>query len=252
MKTMRKGKLSLIVKIASVLACFAIASVGFASWWIINYPEAKEYNQGSFNAYTVSEKEITFGDVTAVGDANIVFGKPANTQTTTKWLGSSDVDNENLTAVLKFDVTLDSTDSDALNTYLKTIDVEFNTGDTYAGLVGSGYVAAPTVSYRVGGDDSDVTIDFSPINVVDGKYSIEAPDTKTATIYLKFDFGWGTATNEQNPYDYFNGQTYSAELAGQAKTMLEAIGGVVQPDGTVVGGINSQKYNVKITATPKN
>lgn len=249
MKTMRKGKLSLIVKIASVLACFAIASVGFASWWIINYPEAKEYNQGSFNAYTVSEKEITFGDVTAVGDANIVFGKPANTQTTTKWLGSSDVDNENLTAVLKFDVTLDSEDNDALNTYLETIDVEFNTGDAYAGLVGSGYVAAPTVSYKIGDDTTEYTTLTAGS---DGKYSIEAPTDKTATIYLKFDFGWGTATNEQNPYDYFNGQTYSAELAGQAKTMLEAIGGVVQSDGTVVGGINSQKYNVKITATPKN
>ena len=252
MKTMRKGKLSLIVKIASVLACFAIASVGFASWWIINYPEAKEYSAGSFNAYTVSEKEITFGDVTAVGNANIVFGTPASTSTTTKWLGSNDVATENLTAVLKFDVTLDSADRDALNTYLSTIDVKFNAGDVYAGLVGNTYVAAPVVSYRVGGEDTDVKTGFTELTATDGKYSIAAPDTKTATVYLKFDFGWGEATEGKNPYDYFNGQTYTAQLAEQAKTMLEAIGGVAQPDGTVIGGINSQKYNVTITATPKN
>lgn len=252
MKTMRKGKLSLIVKIASVLACFAIASVGFASWWIINYPEAKEYSAGSFNAYTVSEKEITFGDVTAVGNANIVFGTPASTSTTTKWLGSNDVATENLTAVLMFDVTLDSNDGDALNTYLSTVDVKFNAGDVYAGLVGNTYVAAPVVSYKIDDGEYTAVVDNNTDDGNDFTFSIAAPDTKTATVYLKFDFGWGEATEGKNPYDYFNGQTYTAQLAEQAKTMLEAIGGVAQPDGTVIGGINNNTYSVHISATPKN
>lgn len=243
MKATRKNKLSLSIKIAAILSCLAIVSVGFASWWIINYPGTKEFKTGSFTVYSVDEKNIEFSDITAVGSANVVFGKPASPNQTTKWLGTTKVDNESLTAVLKLDVTLTSKESDALNDYLKTIDVKY-VGGAHDGLVSSNYLAAPVISYRVGGSDSDVTTGFTTASGT--TFTIDAPDAKTATIYLKFEFKWGTVTENTNPYDYFNAQEQTdnnpVTNKTEKQTALDMLGAIAALKGN---------YEVHVSATKK-
>ena len=64
----RKGKFTLGMKIASILSCIALVSVGFASWWIIRLP-SPETKGGSFEVYSVDEKKINYTDVKFVTEA---------------------------------------------------------------------------------------------------------------------------------------------------------------------------------------
>ncbi len=238
MKATKKIKFSLGMKIVSILSCLAIVSVGFASWWIVNLPAEKATATGSFTVYSVSEKNITFGDVEGT-DTAIIFGQPANTETKTTWLGKTKVENENLTAIISIPVTLsnsdDSSSDDKLADYVSSITVEFDAGAQYTTLVSSEYLADPTFQYSTDGTnytDANAT-------VTSGKTSFEVsvPTTeelKTATIYVKVTFGWGAVTGGANPYDYFNQKT-ATEVVKEgetttykdlAKAMLEAIHGL--------------------------
>ena len=75
MKTLKRKnrKLALGVKIASLLSCVAIASVGFAGWIIVGNPSV-DVSSGTLNAYTVSESGLTLTKATDATE-NIVFGK---------------------------------------------------------------------------------------------------------------------------------------------------------------------------------
>ena len=236
MKATIKSRFSLGMKIVGLLSCLAIVSVGFAAWWIINYPGEKSYETGSFTVYAVNEKDITFTDITAEGDATIVFGAPEE-PTTISWLGYTDVAEQKLSAILKFTVAINT--SEALSTYLDAINVDFNPGAAFS-AVDAKYVGAPKVYYQIGSTSGSWT------ELTENK--IPAPDTNTADVYLKFDFSWGSATKGENPYNYFNelGMDDAHEsISGQtnkqvAKTMLQTI-----------NGLSTNNYSVKITAAPK-
>ena len=235
MKATRKIKFSLGIKIASILSCLAIVSVGFASWWIINYPEAVEYSEGSFEVYAINRKEIKFDGLGVADDSNpqIVFGHPGSG--TTSWLGySTSVLQENLSTILKFNITLTTNESDKLSDYLSSVDVTLNTG-AY-GDIDAKYVAPAKVSYRVGteGEFAEITPDDN------GVYKITGLDYQTADIYLKLDFGWGSQTEGQNPYTYYNNETYTDDLATKATDML-----------TAINGLAGNTYTVTIDTTAK-
>lgn len=268
MKKTRKIKFTLGMKIASVLCCVALLSVGFASWWIVNYPTQKT-ESGNFVVYSISTKNITISEPTFLTDdtqdAEIVFGYPAGGTTT--WLGytSSTQDStngvapEDLSATLEFSVTVDDANAQ-LSTFLNNIYVEFDAGNTYDAAIGSG-VATPVVKYRTTTTKDSWDKDWSDADIPTATYTPSATSeavpakitlgdavmgAQTVYVQVQFTFGWNYLNQEggtqqtTNPYTYYNTQTYSDELAEGARTALSN-----------VWGLQGNTYNVKIYTDPK-
>ena len=237
MKTTIKTRFSLGMKIVGILSCLAIVSVGFAAWWIIKYPEPQSYESGSFTVYAVDEKEIQFTGITTQGNAEIVFGAPA-TPETEGWLGYNDMATENLTAIVKFTVSINGT-NDQLSKYLDGIDVTFDPGAAFETVNGN-YLAAPKVYYQIDKTDGEWT------ELTDGL--VPAPNKDVADVYLKFEFGWGEATEGKNPYNYFNGK----EVDQKHATITDKTNKDVATEMlTAINGLNTNKYRVQISANPK-
>lgn len=254
MKASRKSKFSLGMKIVCILSCIAIASVGFASWWIINYPQEEAYESGSFEVYAVNQKSVSFSDITAIGNANIIFGAPAE-PTTATWLGYTEyneeteptgIKEENLSAVLK--VTVSIANELTLKDYLNGVNVDFNAGDAFD-AVSQAYVGAPQVFYQIGGTEGEWTAADS------SDFTIAMPEASSADIYLKFVFSWGDATDGVNPYNYFNEKAiedihedFAQAAEAEQKTNKEVATAMLN----TISGLNTNTYNVKITAVPAN
>ena len=226
MKT-TKRKFSLGVKIASILSCVAVLSVGFASWLIVNVPTETNNTIGSFEVYEVKEKSVTLAydwgadsapdkdgednyTDAATTAAKIIFGKPASGTATNNWLRPEDgMANEKLTAKVKVTVG----NYDQLTNFSVSIDASAFSGiDT---LVGT-----PTVSYMnadgSGSVDTDDTAGLSKAELT----------AAGGVVVVVFTFSWGaefTPANAQdpvNPFFFYNNQKYSAEIASEAKTNL--------------------------------
>lgn len=254
----RKGKFTLGMKIASILSCIALVSVGFASWWIIQLPQTTT-KHGSFEVYEVETKQIKFDAikfVTEAGaddDANITFGYPAAT-VQNPWVGydSTGMSAEDLEAIMQFTVTLDSSkENDMISSYMSKINVELTIPSAYQErLVNTsaktGYVAVPVMYYRLGTSGNWTSTTPS----VDGaKYSIQidAPQNASQIIQVKFEFDWSYYYSEsanvitENPYTYFNGLgNYTEDREVAAKDVLDQIYKL----------LNAQ-FDIKLSSTPE-
>ena len=255
-------KLSLGMKIASILACLALVSVGFASWWIVRMPD-QQLEQGSFTVYGVETKEIAYPEdkikfVTEAGaedNAVIAFGKPTET-VNNPWLGfTEDMLVEDLYTVLQFDVTLTSSaQNDNINSYMENVKVDLTVPSTYTQKIvntsaKTGYVAAPKLYYRYGTSgtwlegDQDVEGDVYTI-------TIPAPTGKSQTVQVKFEFDWSyyygdddasIALVTENPYTYFNGLSN-----GYTTRRADAANGIL----TNINQVGNAQFGVKIYSTP--
>lgn len=236
-------KFSLGVKIASILSCVAVLSVGFASWLIVNIPTETNNTVGSFEVYTVVDESVTltydWGDdgeddfqkngenyvtdpsgnkvytTVATEKAKITFGKPSDADNSGWLRAGDDVDPEKLTA--KVEVTISNFAK--LTGFTASI-----TASAFSGLTGSStsgdtsddLLVTPTVRYltstgtNADGDDSG-SLDADELASVNG------------VVVVEFVFAWGAAFGGNNPYTYYNGQTYSAELGTQANKNLTDI-----------------------------
>ncbi len=241
MTATRKSRFSLSAKIASILACVAILSVGFASWWIVNLPETQKVESGSFTVYTVEEKNITISTAT-LNPASIIFGYDATG--TTKWLGhSDDVAAESLSATLTFTVAVDDTGA-KLSDFLDSVTIDLTTSEAYNNLVTSGYVANPVITCAQG------TVSGNNVTIDDADTLGVASLDVTATIT----FDWGTVTNGENPYVFFNDED-SKDSSG--------IGTGSHEDGTMtyaelasemlnkISGLGTEKYTIEVKANGK-
>ena len=260
--TMKKTtkKLSLGMKIASILACLALVSVGFASWWIIQFPQAKTINEGSFEVYSVDTKEITFENPTFTDGAEIVYGYN-NADPEYNWLGAdkysgtntSGVKPEKLSATLQFKVKLDDANGN-LDDYLSEIKVEFDAGTAYetamsanANYGGVVAVGAPTVEYRITKEASFTNEQFASCgqtyttaNNLAFTFAPPADCGDELLVEVKFTFAWGSTTNGQNPYEFFNQSQYEEGTAITAENFLKA-----------VYELNAQQaYKVTLSTTP--
>ena len=257
----RKIKFSLGMKIASILSCLALVSVGFASWWIIQLPQTTT-KHGSFEVYEVETKKIQFDAikfVTEAGaddDANITFGYPAAT-VQSPWVGydSTGMAPEDLEAIMQFNVTLTSGDSnDKISSYMKQVNIELTIPDAYKQRIvnatnKTGCVAVPVISYRLGTSGNWT----STTPTVDGaKYTIAITDAianKSQTIQVKFEFDWsyyytenGDTVITDNPYTYFNGLQggYSVDREIAAKAVLDEI-----------FNLGNAQFDIKLSSTPE-
>lgn len=259
----RKTKLGLSLKVISILSCVAILAVGFANWFIIRVQEPAPITEGAFQVYPVSNKYITF---TATNSGNwlsndkIIFGK--TTGVTPTWLMASGVDDAVLSTKLSFTVTLadqengtNATSDEAyLDDMLQTITVTLTPANATAtnGFVSAvttnNYLATPTVSAKYGTSKENVTTDLtnnvataynSATGVITMTFNVPV-DQKQIFVDVTFGFNWGQAFNGQNPYAYYNGQTYTDQLATTAYTALDNL-----------SKLSSSAYTIEIDSTLK-
>ena len=262
----RKFKFSLGIKIASILSCLALVSIGFASWWVISINKPAAASTGSFTVYEVEEKNvnITVDGTNGWTGAEIIFGKSTKTPATTPtWLLANDpnMKNQSLSATLKFNVKTDKAE-DKIGDFVNKVTVTFDLSKeevavpeaidadkkmTFAELfkyaMDQGYIAAPKISgtYGESGTISAVSYNGEAVTV-----EITDLGVQTVDVTVNFEFGWGSMTQKdganQNPFDYFNTVEYNTANKNNALAMLTAI--------DLLGDVQNA-YSVTIDATVK-
>lgn len=239
MKTVksRKRKFALSMKIAAMLSCIAIASVGFASWLIVIKPEDQSQS-GNITASTVSEKGLELSTSWVGSKNSIILGKPTGAANDGWLLAEGSIDEEVLSATLN--VTYKPVN---ITTAKITVDFLGHIGakpesaawneDTARLVAIKDYI---DVTVTVSGDGvSSVSKTYSSgleAIVIDltGLDAEEANNVeKTLTVLVKFSWKFG---ENVNPYTYYNGLANNAENRAAAKTALKAIYDAVHgPDG---------------------
>ena len=256
-------KLSLGMKIASILACLAIVSVGFASWWIIQYPETDTITEGSFEVYKVETKKITFENVTFIDGAEITYGY-TDADTTYNWLGAdkfvdaektpNGVKPEKLSSTLQFTVQLDDENGN-IDEYINTVKVDFDAGAAYETAMSANAelgnvvaVGTPTVQYRFTAEESFTNEQWknAPAYTTENNTSITfTPPTDCGAkllVQVKITFAWGGTTGGENPYEYYNNIQYSDGKALEAANFINAV--------KTLNAQQAQAYKITISTDP--
>ena len=242
----RKTHLGLSLKVISILSCVAILAVGFANWWIIKVNNPTPEVTGSFEVYTVEEKEITIRS--SITNANIIYGIPENYGSiTSKWLvannvgsGNGQMKTENLQATLTITVSADS--GIALNSILDTLTITL-ASNANLNSVAPENVAAPKI-YKDSVADANLKATYDETKGATITVSnAELGSSNTVTLTYIIQFGWGSITNGQNPYAYYNSSTngFTYETKGtEAFNLL-----------TAVNGLNGNSYKLTIASQTK-
>lgn len=266
----KKFKFSLGLKIATILSCVALVSMGFASWWIVSIKNNDGAQAGSFTVYEVEEKEVEV-TVDSWENETIVYGTSKKTPATTPtWLLAADSGMlpENLVATLTFTVSA----TENLDKLIGNVDVTFvpNTDSKtmFDNAIAAGYISAPVInaSYKTAtaatatdiySDPATQNKDFT-YNSSELKVSLpaEALVDGSVTVTVTFNFGWGAMTNGENPYDYFNTTTYDEEYSNDNFTFAGINGDKTNKAAALnmlatVKNLGSAGYNVVINAAVK-
>lgn len=271
MKKGRKIKFTLGMKIASILCCVALVSVGFAAWWIVEFPVAQKTEDGNFTVYSVESKKIIISEPEFLesDNADIIFGAPTaeeerNLSPNYHWLGHTGIDVEDLTATLQFSVSIEDDNTSILNTFIDNIYVEFNAGSKFNTLVANNQLAAPVVKYNVS-ETKDTTVDWSSATsggaysdtdglTIDISKNTEL-DHNTVWVQVRFEFGWASG---ENPYLTYNKLPYSVDNANAASKLLGDVDTALKATGepatkpTYVVTISTNPAGSETTAAPAN
>lgn len=257
----RKGKFTLGMKIASILSCIALVSVGFASWWIVQLPDPVTYENGSFTVYTVDTKNVIIENfkVKDNTEANVIFGKTSGV--TERWLlADEEVKAENLKVTFTFDVTLyDNYDPEAttntpdtdgsLKNFVGNIKLDFApTVETYldSAIKEAKYITAPVITYSYGSKTDKIT--YNPdaaTNTLD--IDMSGATSYTQQVTLTVEFKWGEAFGSKNPYEYFNDTSRNANGDSGVENYTWAEYAYKALDDIHTLGENT-KYNMTLTA----
>lgn len=201
----------------SILACLALIGVGFASWIISADTSATA--DGSFVVDTVTDKRlnatgrwitINGENVTSDDDsAKVSFGAPSSMDNANAWLTNDEAGAEKLTVVYELTVKTKADEPVAVTGLTDKEIVSVVSCDASY----TGYIVLPEVSVS---------------EVGNGVYR------------LTLTFSWGDKFGGKNPYEYYNGQTYSDSIASTALTDLQAI-----------NALNGAKFKLTINVTNK-
>lgn len=188
-KIMKKKSLSLLL---SGLLAVSLTGVGFASWYISQSVSEEKSGNIQVEEFVDASLEITNVSLT---EESFKFGAD-RTGIDDPWL-KNDGEGEVLTTVLTFDIT--NFDKAV------TLDITFEaTGGNYSTAVSDGYIVEPT--------NKTLTKD-------DLTTSANADGTTKVTVTYTYD--WGAKFGNENPYQYYNLQTKTDELAKEAQENME-------------------------------
>lgn len=224
-KYKRKSKTKTLALGIGILSSAAVVSTGFAAWIIAGGDSVT--GTGNISADEVVRKEH---NIVGLKDdlGSIFFGAPENSTTTYKFLNSSGEKKENLILAASFGVqNVETTLTDTKDSLITIFDdatetgtrfTEETTGDTsYKAAADKNYVAAlPTIIWGESGDKTapGVYINYN---------SMDTSETTKALFDLKIVFGWGSAFENQNPFDYYNGLDNTEANRDAAATALGAL-----------------------------
>lgn len=232
---MKKRTLGLII--AGVAAASMIGT-GFAAWVITG--NAKAESTGQFNVDVVEEKGITVTPTFATGADQINFFGPSDA--TTGWLTITGETREDLEADLGIAFTYSNAQASDFN-----IKITFTGNEAYDTAVSNNYIVAPVLT--VG------STTLTSGNAV----GLETLDS-TGSISLNIKFGWGSAFDGDNPYDFYNDNfeygdkvTKNAngtpEIDEESNTTIQA---VAKADLTALRALDQTQFTITIEVTPKN
>ena len=252
MKTVksRKRKFALSMKIAAMLSCIAIASVGFASWLIVIKPEDQSQS-GNITASTVSEKGLELSSSWVDSKNSIILGKP-DPVANDKWLIAEDsIAKEVLSATLNVTYKpVNITTARITVDFLGHIGAKPESGtwneDTARLVAIKDYIDVKVTVSGAGVASVSQTYSSGLEPIVINLTGLDAEGTnntvKTLTVLVEFSWKFGTGVN---PYTYYNGLANNAENRAAAKTALKAIYDAVH--GTDAATTDDLYFEVTVT-----
>lgn len=229
----KNNRISLGVKIACILACVALFSVGFAAWLILQ-PTVAEEKLGSFQVYAAQENNVSITVTEGTQDAKINFGAPASyVPGAVDWLyfddyvaSGEDATVEDLVATF----TVEYSSSINLDEAVARLYISFSVPETVKDMFKDGFfVAAPKLEYNTTSSNANAEgwVE-APYDADEGMatIAIDAPKATSATVYVRVTFGWGELTGGKNPITYFNtrganGDSAYVKTPGTDETAVE-------------------------------
>lgn len=226
-----KKNLTFIVAIFSFVA---LVGTGLASW-IVTRPTQNATQTGSVVTQTVTDKTVELGVNLATGeDGRIIFGAPeTKSDEYSEWLENDEaVDFEKLSVTL--DITVDgidnisNDDNDNVLFIFEIISAADSTNSELNAAAMANFESCKTKGYI---EEPQLKIGGQVISGSAGSWTIgkshftPVAETSKVSCQVTLEFSWGTAFGEtpENPYDYYNSQAYSEDLADEAVRVLEEI-----------------------------
>ena len=255
MKTVknRKRKFALGIKIAALCSCLALASVGFASWLVVQDPDATN-TAGNVNVALTAEADLIFDKPTptlGVGNGEyvpkFVFGRPADKGAVAiKWLVPQQVETEDMVeaysvsyaplnlptnTIAHFTLNFDGVTTSVVDGQTNYTDVNTR----LATLISKGYLTLTvtfgdqTVVYNDAKDGEENFTNALPAEGASVTYTVDWATLNAAalaaggkgTIDFSIQFAWGSAFDGKNPYVYYN--TLENPTAQQKEAALDVL-----------------------------
>ena len=239
----KASKLSLSVKLISILACVAVMSVGFASWLIVGVPETTTLADGSFEVYNVVDKTVTMSNESFTNSL-IKFGKPTENASTGWLVADGNVAVANLKATYTATYSAAAGDSVKINEAMSKVTVALASNTTLNSAITNGYLGAPLVFVYL--DDVLQNTEVADQTYDNGfSYDAVMPAESSVTLKVEFVFSFGEKFGNENPYTYFNTLEAGAKPDGSDKTNAQLAQEYLT--GLFTSGINNAHYTVTIT-----
>lgn len=228
---MKRKTLTLVL---CLLATFALASIGFASWIITNPDVTVEGTQvGDFTVYDAVDQSVglTYSfDKNVLDKTGFIFGKPADTSSVLNpWLTvSNDMAVEDLTVNMTLTVTNPTSLANDIKVYFY-VAKESN----LATAITNKYIKCENGTFA----NKTITIGGTPTEVYAVEITVSKADVSDGSHVVTFEFAWGDAfkleSSNVNPYFYYNSGNYQADAEETLDTLAE---------------LEDVKFNVLITA----
>lgn len=227
---MKRKTLTLVL---CLLATFALASIGFASWIISNPDVAVDgTTTGDFTVYDAVEESVSLN--VAFDKTGFIFGAPVTPKTfTDPWLKADDMEKDSLSVKMTLTITNPSRVVDGgLLVQIYVEDVESN--NLLKQVIDAGYIACSSGTFKsekvkVGETEKDAYVLTLPITKA---------DLQDGTEDITLTFAWGTKFGSDNPFNYYNGK----EFDSNAVTVLKDL----------YAKLKTLKFNVLIKSNTSN
>lgn len=205
---MKRKTLTLVL---CLLATFALASIGFASWIIANPSDVNITEEGSFTVYEATDTTAAINWSFVSGKNRIIFGKPTSDQlgqvTGTPWLTYDDSDDSMAEENLSVSVSVSQTNE----SYNGTIEV-------YLYVDASTYTVLQTAK-------TNKLIDFNDSQFVEltigstKYYGMKVELSGQTPSILTLTFSWGEKFKGKNPYVHYNSGSYDDTAAATLNSL---------------------------------
>lgn len=191
-----------LIFLTSILATTVLSSIGFATWIITVNSDVNAEGNAVVDDIVDKSLGITYKwDDTDSQTASFIFGWSNVTTSATPWLTNSGKNKngveteERLTHTLN--ISIENTE------YLKELKITMTTsGGQWKDAVDNNYVVAPTLG-----------------TITKDKITIDS-NTNKGTYNLLVTFDWGSVFGEENPYTYYNNQSFSTKIKDEAVSRI--------------------------------